>query len=301
MYWPDNEPLPEKGQIRPFGSAVIQYPPIINTGNKGAAEKQPGDWVCLKCNYLNWRRRKVCQTCYPYAEGNGDSISQAVQAERIALLTNVLNQVEPSLQPIQSQLQGPQRRMSAPIRGSNAFGPQAFGQQQQQPQNPVVRQSTRSQSTGAQYQLPHPGQFQREASPIYQTPTFHPHPLSREVSPSRTPALAPAPEEDVSLLPSFLQDIVQSSSPVHGSPTTSSSSAELSFDEYDSGFELSDGEPVKVYGRSGQSSATSSGVNLASIWRMDGEESKTFGYVGQKPDCVTELAGRMASGLSLVA
>ncbi|KAJ7864148.1 hypothetical protein B0H14DRAFT_2736870 [Mycena olivaceomarginata] len=21
--------------------------------------QQPGDWICLKCNYLNWRRRKV--------------------------------------------------------------------------------------------------------------------------------------------------------------------------------------------------------------------------------------------------
>ncbi|KAI0687608.1 hypothetical protein BC835DRAFT_401695 [Cytidiella melzeri] len=93
MYWPDNEPFPERGQFRPLGSTVMQYPPIVNTGNKGAAEKQPGDWVCSKCHYLNWRRRKVCQTCYPYAEGNGDSISQAVQAERIALLTNVLNSV----------------------------------------------------------------------------------------------------------------------------------------------------------------------------------------------------------------
>lgn len=81
VYWPDNEPPPEQGQIRPSGSTVItvrthfatrreiltavQYPPIINTGNKGAAEKQPGDWVCQKCNYLNWRRRKVCQTCFP--------------------------------------------------------------------------------------------------------------------------------------------------------------------------------------------------------------------------------------------
>ena len=65
MYWPDNEPLPERGQIRPNGSTVMQYPPIINTGNKGAAEKQPGDWHCSKCNYLNWRRRKVCQTCFP--------------------------------------------------------------------------------------------------------------------------------------------------------------------------------------------------------------------------------------------
>lgn len=84
VYWPDNEPLPERGQIRPSGSTVlqvrplsatrlgsgsclvcVQFPPIVNTGNKGAAERQPGDWICSKCHYLNWRRRKVCQTCYP--------------------------------------------------------------------------------------------------------------------------------------------------------------------------------------------------------------------------------------------
>ncbi|CDO74691.1 hypothetical protein BN946_scf184960.g5 [Trametes cinnabarina] len=67
MYWPDNEPLPEPCQIRPIDSALMTYPPIINTGNKGAAEKQPGDWICGKCNYHNWRRRKVCQTCFPCA------------------------------------------------------------------------------------------------------------------------------------------------------------------------------------------------------------------------------------------
>ncbi|KAI0668830.1 hypothetical protein C8Q78DRAFT_992989 [Trametes maxima] len=117
MYWPDNEPLPEPCQIRPIDSALITYPPIINTGNKGAAEKQPGDWLCGKCNYHNWRRRKVCQTCFPYAEGNGDSISAAVQAERITLLANVLaSQVNaldlnglpagPAAAPAQAQTQG---------------------------------------------------------------------------------------------------------------------------------------------------------------------------------------------------
>jgi len=104
MYWPDNEPFPEQGQIRPgnlVGVPVLaflsrprqlstnrfcQQPPILNTGNRGpishvsfhtaercsilssiltAPYQQPGDWVCLKCNYLNWRRRKVCQTCLP--------------------------------------------------------------------------------------------------------------------------------------------------------------------------------------------------------------------------------------------
>lgn len=52
MYWPDNEPFPEQGQIRPGGLAGVpvchtlitprstltvgaQQPPILNTGNKG--------------------------------------------------------------------------------------------------------------------------------------------------------------------------------------------------------------------------------------------------------------------------
>ncbi|KAJ8508818.1 hypothetical protein ONZ45_g8945 [Pleurotus djamor] len=56
-------------------------PPILNTGNKGPIVNQPGDWICGV-----------------YAEGNGDSISAAVQAERMALLTEVLmnakNQIE---------------------------------------------------------------------------------------------------------------------------------------------------------------------------------------------------------------
>jgi hypothetical protein len=83
MFWPDNEPLPEQGQLRPndiLGEPVrvvflvvrlyliqrdSQHPPILNTGNKGPIEHQPGDWICKKCSYLNWRRRKVCQTCYP--------------------------------------------------------------------------------------------------------------------------------------------------------------------------------------------------------------------------------------------
>ncbi|GJJ13973.1 hypothetical protein Clacol_008230 [Clathrus columnatus] len=93
IFWPDNEPFPESSQIRPaihYGSHNTPAPPILNTGNKGPIEQQPGDWVCGKCEYLNWRRRKVCQTCYPYAEGNTDGISPAVQAERLAVLAQVL-------------------------------------------------------------------------------------------------------------------------------------------------------------------------------------------------------------------
>ncbi|KAF5314331.1 hypothetical protein D9619_011771 [Psilocybe cf. subviscida] len=67
MYWPDNEPLPEQGQIRPnnlVGVAVTEDLFLINLA-------------------IGFARN---------AEGNGDSISAAVQAERIALLTSVLAQ-----------------------------------------------------------------------------------------------------------------------------------------------------------------------------------------------------------------
>ena len=35
MYWPDNEPLPDQGQIRPGGIVGFNHPPILNTGNRG--------------------------------------------------------------------------------------------------------------------------------------------------------------------------------------------------------------------------------------------------------------------------
>jgi hypothetical protein len=141
MFWSFNEPLPESGQIRPALSVALQHPPILNTGNRGPIEHQPGDWICKKCNYLNWRRRKVCQTCYPCmvsslhmpsrdhrftrpisfltdAEGNGDSISATVQAERIALLAGTIRGREfHSLPPSPSSAihERPLRRSSLPL------------------------------------------------------------------------------------------------------------------------------------------------------------------------------------------
>ena len=59
MFWPDNEPLPDPGQCRPSGllcglggNGNGPLPPILNTGNKGPIESQPGDWTCRKCEYL---------------------------------------------------------------------------------------------------------------------------------------------------------------------------------------------------------------------------------------------------------
>ncbi|KAG7447299.1 uncharacterized protein BT62DRAFT_931141 [Guyanagaster necrorhizus] len=214
MYWPDNEPFPEQGQIRPSALVGIPQPPILNTGNRGPISHQPGDWICQKCNYLNWRRRKVCQTCLPYAEGNGDSISAAVQAERIALLTSVLAQTHDPI----------------PVRSHSLTPPQAH--------RPFINTSPPQHSRGhvhrshSQFELG----TQYNTYPIYQT-SGH-----RELH-------APAP-----LLPSFLQDIVQSPmlSPV------STSSADLSFDEYEERISL----PTN------------------NIWRMDGEETKSLAAFG---------------------
>lgn len=106
MYWPDNEPFPEQGQIRPSGLmgvpvSIVSFAFILRCLLRtflirflsssrpssiratavpfhmcvsflhtpgmftNLSGQQPGDWICLKCNYLNWRRRKVCQTCLP--------------------------------------------------------------------------------------------------------------------------------------------------------------------------------------------------------------------------------------------
>ncbi|KAK0463190.1 uncharacterized protein EV420DRAFT_1523203 [Desarmillaria tabescens] len=217
MYWPDNEPFPEQGQIRPSGLVGVPQPPILNTGNRGPISHQPGDWICQKCNYLNWRRRKVCQTCLPYAEGNGDSISAAVQAERIALLTSVLAQTHDPL----------------PARSHSLTPPQVH--------RPFINTSPPHSRAHAHVHRSH-SQFelgtQYNAYPIYQT------------SGHRDPAPL--------LLPSFLQDIVQQSPPMLSPVSTSS--ADLSFDEYEE--------------RRSLPPATNN------IWRMDGEETKSLAAFG---------------------
>ncbi|KAJ7619428.1 hypothetical protein FB45DRAFT_158454 [Roridomyces roridus] len=255
MYWPDNEPFPEQGQIRPSGLMGIPQPPILNTGNRGPISHQPGDWICLKCNYLNWRRRKVCQTCLPYAEGNGDSISAAVQAERIALLTSVLTQTHissPSTSPSPSYPPVGRSHSTAPAQPHRPFvnfsPPPA-------PRLPVHRSQSHNE-LGSQY---------NQGYPIYQTAPqrqYYPSPLHRSAEASPTDVYAPAP-----LLPSFLlQDVVHS-------PTlspASTSSADLSFEEYEDSLPSS----TRSTFSSGADSVNTS--PLANIWRLDGEESKSL-------------------------
>ncbi|TFK83865.1 hypothetical protein K466DRAFT_602504 [Polyporus arcularius HHB13444] len=293
MYWPDNEPLPEPCQIRPMDSTLMTFPPIINTGNKGVAEKQPGDWVCGKCNYHNWRRRKVCQTCFPYAEGNGDSISATVQAERIALLANVLttqfNALDLNGVPSQSPAHGPHRDLppptSAPPYPTRFFdGP-----------GPVSRRSSVANSLQSSPLLT-PLTIPEQTSPIYQTSGGRPHPANLySPFPARLNGgpISASPHSST-LLPSFLQDIVHS--PSQSPSPTSSSSADFSFDgsSEDAHYVLTPSTstsvslsaPLTPSSRSGpemrkvssNSSFTSLGRSTAplSIWKLDGEESRTL-------------------------
>ncbi|KAF8064113.1 hypothetical protein FPV67DRAFT_202853 [Lyophyllum atratum] len=270
MYWPDNEPFPEQGQIRPSG-LYSQQPPILNTGNRGPISHQPGDWVCLKCNYLNWRRRKVCQTCLPYAEGNGDSISAAVQAERIALLTSVLAQTQHQGAGPQAPPQAPRSHSMTPPQLRRPFidvsPPQTQAQTQSHMHAPVHRSHSHFE-LGAQYNT---AQYNnRDASPIYQTSgprQCQPSPLYSTGPDFNTlPVHAPAP-----LLPSFLQDIVQSPAL---SPT-STSSADLSFEEYEDMSSTKTSFP-RTYSSDDSVADSATDSPLGNIWRLDGEESKTL-------------------------
>ncbi|KAI0830201.1 hypothetical protein BC628DRAFT_1416512 [Trametes gibbosa] len=265
MYWPDNEPLPETCQLRPMDSALMTYPPIVNTGNKGAAEKQPGDWLCGKCNYHNWRRRKVCQTCFPYAEGNGDSISPAVQAERIALLTNVL---------------------------ASVAVPPPFHLTTNVPHLPnnVPHDDDKHPSPIYQTHVPRPPHPHRANSIPLPSSSPAPFGTTRGAFLSSSP-----PGSSRTLLPSFLHDLVH---PPSLSPSSaSSSSLDLSFDgsSEDAHYPPSSAtsahsHPVTPqqhgpYGASAHNASTSSFTSLAarrtanlptSIWRLDGDESLTL-------------------------
>ncbi|KAF8621477.1 hypothetical protein AX15_007768 [Amanita polypyramis BW_CC] len=256
MYWPDNEPLPEQGQIRPGGLAGLAHPPILNTGNRGPISHQPGDWVCKKCNYLNWRRRKVCQTCLPYAEGNGDSISAAIQAERIALLTSVLvsSQVPDDKVATTTSLQGTRLHSSAPSHSHSLHQPEFSSRL---PPGSVCRSQSHVE-LATQY-TNHP-QF-TNSGPIYQTSGHRqPSPLyttGPEINQGQQ-VHAPAP-----LLPSFLQDIVQLPAL---SPSSSSSADLSSFEDVNT--------VSNVSGKHGQNDSPSK--SPGNIWRLDIDETRSL-------------------------
>ncbi|KAF9513497.1 hypothetical protein BS47DRAFT_959431 [Hydnum rufescens UP504] len=89
IFWPSNAPFPQPGQVRPhpeFGG----HPPIMNTGNSGPIQAQAGDWHCGVCGYTNWRRRRVCQSCFPFADGNMDGAGSPAHMEKINLIASIL-------------------------------------------------------------------------------------------------------------------------------------------------------------------------------------------------------------------
>ncbi|TIC13356.1 hypothetical protein E3Q13_03928 [Wallemia mellicola] len=60
-------------------SPKSQLPPILNTGSQGPMQMQPGDWIC-SCGFVNWRRRKYCYKCFPFANGNNsEELQKAAQ------------------------------------------------------------------------------------------------------------------------------------------------------------------------------------------------------------------------------
>ncbi|GAA5867385.1 hypothetical protein JCM1840_002117 [Sporobolomyces johnsonii] len=59
-------------------------PLVVNTGNHGPMVVQAGDWRCGTCRFINWRRRKICMRCFPFANDVGSAF--AAQNQRAASL-----------------------------------------------------------------------------------------------------------------------------------------------------------------------------------------------------------------------
>ncbi|GAA5863322.1 hypothetical protein JCM8547_006946 [Rhodosporidiobolus lusitaniae] len=82
-----NGRIPTLQQLSPpeavSGLGGVQ-PPIVNTGNSGAMVVQAGDWRCGVCAFVNWRRRKICLRCFPYANDIGNILT--IQSQRAAHL-----------------------------------------------------------------------------------------------------------------------------------------------------------------------------------------------------------------------
>jgi len=299
LFWPDNEPLPEQGQIRPgtlVGVPVRIQPHADNqicltpripstlpslipaTGAQsstnrviglvrnvatiiGADEKSARHAILVSKVYII---STVLLTMHcEDAEGNGDSIPAAVQADRIKRLREALTTtLSPSLPPLHcAAVDYPSHSPFAHTQHSN----DCF--------LTTCRCSTScsSASRSRDQASVEPGSRYSKDT-IYQTST---PPVSLSY---REPV--PFPIEDASghFLPSCLQDVVQSPSL---SPT-STTSADLSVDEYIP-------SPVSVYSTGSAKLCTggdpslrvhrtpsSVSLGLGNIWQLDGEESKAF-------------------------
>ncbi|GAA5895644.1 hypothetical protein JCM6882_000360 [Rhodosporidiobolus microsporus] len=82
-----NGRVPSLQQLAPpeaMGVGSGGQPPIVNTGNQGQMVVQAGDWRCGVCSFVNWRRRKICLRCFPYANDIGNILT--IQSQRAAYL-----------------------------------------------------------------------------------------------------------------------------------------------------------------------------------------------------------------------
>ena len=186
---------------------------------------------------------------YADAEGNGDSISAALQAERIALLAGVLNKAEPS--PV------PQRQQSLPatLYPREVSGPWQDDSLRVSPRHEMP---TRSQSVYS------------SAGGLFAEP------------PIRMDYLA-HPTVSKKLLPGFLQDIVEAPAL---SPAGSTSSSETGLEDSFAAVDISDrfnAPRMQRYPYSTSSSSSVSSASISSIWKLDGEESKHFGLGNVSP------------------
>ena len=249
------------------------------------------------------------------AEGNGDSISATVQAERITLLANVLSRTSSAVNstPPPNQLSS---TLSSPLStpSPHPILPPVGGIERQ------LRSYASQDQLGqekAQYD------FEALMDPIYQTsgklpsangPRSSHHAMQPlRLEQSRSPAVAtfgqPAPpfqiQNESKLLPSFLQEIIHSPSL---SPTTSSASCSSVFDgphyTYSSNTSLNASPdssvgrvPGNVEDRRRRVYAGSNGSDL-SIWRLDGEETRSIRKGFNPTIGSSSNVGTIGSGMS---
>ncbi|GAA5877990.1 hypothetical protein JCM16303_002806 [Sporobolomyces ruberrimus] len=84
-----NGRIPTLEQLCPEPVHPSAQPPIVNTGNQGVMVVQQGDWSCGTCSFVNWRRRKICLRCFPFANDIGNILT--IQSQRAAHLATPLS------------------------------------------------------------------------------------------------------------------------------------------------------------------------------------------------------------------
>ncbi|GAA5915588.1 zinc finger Ran-binding domain-containing protein [Sporobolomyces salmoneus] len=162
-----NGRIPTLEQLCPEPVHPSAQPPIVNTGNQGVMVVQQGDWKCGTCSFVNWRRRKICLRCFPFANDIGNILT--IQSQRAANLAT----------PMSAPAHQTNFLIPDPTRGQFDFSPSATGYP-----------SARSRQTQP-YLLVPPPQMPHSASPTRSTFNLHAPPSpTRYLSPSPSPSSA---------------------------------------------------------------------------------------------------------------